>query len=61
MQQDVNEMQHMLEEYLAFAKGDGGEHARPTRLRALLEEIVEEAQLQGMPVTFKPSHAGVAS
>ena len=24
---DVNEMQHMLEDYLAFAKGDGGEEA----------------------------------
>jgi two-component system osmolarity sensor histidine kinase EnvZ len=55
MQQDVNEMQHMLEEYLAFAKGDGGENARPTRLRALLEEIVKETQLQGMPVTFTQS------
>lgn len=55
MHQDVNEMQHMLEDYLAFAKGDGGEEARPTRLRNLLEQIVEEASAQGMPVTFKQS------
>ena len=55
MQQDVNEMQHMLEEYLAFAKGDGGEDARPTPLRAMLEDIVKEAQLQGIPVTFNQS------
>ena len=55
MQQDVNEMQHMLEEYLAFAKGDGGEDARPTPLRAMLKDIVKEAQLQGIPVTFNQS------
>ncbi|MBU2532306.1 MAG: HAMP domain-containing protein, partial [Alphaproteobacteria bacterium] len=52
MQQDVNEMQHMLEDYLAFARGDGGEDARPTRLRNLIEQIVEESRAQGMPVTF---------
>ena len=55
MERDVNEMQHMLEDYLAFAKGDGGEEARPTRLRHLLEQIVDEAAAQGMPVTFKQS------
>ena len=44
-------MQHMLEDYLAFARGDGGEEARPVRLRNLLEQITEEAQAQGMPVT----------
>jgi two-component system osmolarity sensor histidine kinase EnvZ len=55
MQQDANEMQHMLEDYLAFAKGDGGEEARPTRLRNLLEQIVDEAVAQGMPVTFTQS------
>ena len=31
---DVDEMQHMLEDYLAFAKGDGGEEAKPTESRA---------------------------
>lgn len=55
MERDVNEMQHMLEDYLAFAKGDGGEEAHPTRLRHLLEQIVEEGVAQGMPVTFKQS------
>ena len=55
MQQDVNEMQHMLEDYLAFAKGDGGEESRPVRLRNLLEQITEEACSQGMPVTFSQS------
>lgn len=52
MQQDAKEMQNMLEDYLAFAKGDGGEEARPVKLRNLLEQIAEEARGQGMPVTF---------
>lgn len=55
MQQDANEMQNMLEDYLAFAKGDGGEEARPVRLRSLLEQIAEEARTQGIPVTFTQS------
>src|SRR5262249_7410772 len=50
---DVNEMQHMLEDYLAFAKGDGGEEAKPTHLRELLEEIYADAQFLGTPVELK--------
>ena len=36
---DVNEMEHMLEDYLAFTRGDGGEEATPTNLRELLEAL----------------------
>jgi two-component system osmolarity sensor histidine kinase EnvZ len=50
---DVNEMQHMLEDYLAFARGDGGEEAAPTNLRDLLEEIHEEAQVYGTAIDLK--------
>ncbi len=50
---DVNEMQHMLEDYLAFTKGDGGEEARPTNVRELLEEIQAEADVYGTPVEVK--------
>ena len=32
----------MLEDYLAFAKGDGGEEAAPTNVGELLEEVNEE-------------------
>jgi two-component system osmolarity sensor histidine kinase EnvZ len=42
----------MLEDYLAFARGDGGEEARSVHLRKMLEQIAEEARSQGMPVTF---------
>lgn len=50
---DVNEMQHMLEDYLAFAKGDGGEEAKPTNLKELLQEIHAEAQIYGRNVELK--------
>jgi two-component system osmolarity sensor histidine kinase EnvZ len=50
---DVNEMQHMLEDYLAFTRGDGGEEATPTNLRELLEGVVDEAQVYGVPIELK--------
>lgn len=53
LQAEVNEMQHMLEDYLAFARGDGGEEAKPTNLRELLEEIHDEAQIFGTSIELK--------
>ena len=40
---DANEMQLMLQDYMAFAKGGSGEEASPTDVRAMMEEIREEA------------------
>lgn len=53
MKGDLKEMQSMLEDYLAFAKGDGGEVASQTHVRALLEEIVAEAQHLEVPITLR--------
>ena len=53
MNADVDEMWHMLEDYLAFTRGDGGEEAKPTNLRELLEEIYEDAQIYGVPIELK--------
>jgi two-component system osmolarity sensor histidine kinase EnvZ len=50
---DVNEMQHMLEDYLAFAKGDGGEAAEPTNVSELLEEVHDDAQHFGKPIELR--------
>lgn len=50
---DVNEMQHMLEDYLAFAKGDGGEEAKPTNLRELLQEVYAASQIYGSSIELK--------
>jgi two-component system osmolarity sensor histidine kinase EnvZ len=53
LQDNVHEMQDMLEDYLEFAKGDGGEEAAPTKLRELLEEIEDEAQIYHTPIKLK--------
>jgi two-component system osmolarity sensor histidine kinase EnvZ len=44
---DVADMEHMLEEYLAFARGEGGEKAVETNLADLLGEIVTQARRKG--------------
>lgn len=65
LQRDVDEMSRMLEAYLAFARGDSGEAAVPTDMRALLEDLrsdverlgahVEAVELEDHPsVTLRP-------
>jgi two-component system osmolarity sensor histidine kinase EnvZ len=56
LRNDVNEMQHMLEDYLAFAKGDGGEEARPTDIGELLAEVQEETEHVGAPIEVRMRH-----
>jgi two-component system, OmpR family, osmolarity sensor histidine kinase EnvZ len=53
LRSDVNEMQHMLEDYLAFAKGDGGEEAAPTNVGELLGEVQEETEHLGTPIEVR--------
>ena len=53
MNDDVNEMWHMLEDYLAFTRGDGGEEVKPTNLRELLEEILDDTLVYGVPIELK--------
>ena len=55
LQKDVDEMQQMLEGYLAFARGDGGESAASTDLKAMLEDLKSEAERQGVPVSVEAS------
>jgi two-component system osmolarity sensor histidine kinase EnvZ len=65
MRRDVDEMAGMLEAYLAFARGDSGEQARPTDMAQALEELrsdaerdghVATAMFRGLPVvTVKPA------
>jgi two-component system osmolarity sensor histidine kinase EnvZ len=52
LETDVEEMQAMLEGYLAFARGDGGEAATLTDLAAMIEEMRREAERHGAPVFF---------
>ena len=54
LKKDVDEMGHMLEAYLAFARGDTGEQAAPTNMAVFLEELKLDAERNGhrSSVTF---------
>lgn len=47
MKRDVDEMNRMLEAYLAFARGEAAESASPTDIRALLEDFKNDAERTG--------------
>ena len=47
---DVSEMEHMLEGYLAFARGEGTEKPAPTDLGDLLEDVVGQIRRRGRPI-----------
>ena len=44
---DIAEMEHMLEGYLAFARGEGTEQVRPTHLSSLLDTVAEQGRRKG--------------
>ena len=50
MSGDVAEMEHMIDEYLAFARGEAGENPEPVPLAPLLAEICEGARRAGAEV-----------
>ncbi len=52
---DVEEMQRMLEAYLAFARGDAGEAAVPTDIDALLEDLKADAERHGHTTEIRVS------
>lgn len=47
LQEDVREMEHMLDEYLDFARGEGGEEMQSVNLAELIEETVATARRSG--------------
>jgi two-component system osmolarity sensor histidine kinase EnvZ len=50
LKRDVDEMQQMLEDYLAFAKGDSGEDAKLIDVREVLEEAQMAAEAPGKTI-----------
>ena len=50
MKQDLAEMEHMIDEYLDFARGEGGEAAGTINLHTLIEEVCEGARRAGAQV-----------
>jgi two-component system osmolarity sensor histidine kinase EnvZ len=53
MKNDVVEMEHMIDEYLAFARGEGGEAIETVRLRELIEQVSEGAVRAGAQVSVR--------
>jgi two-component system osmolarity sensor histidine kinase EnvZ len=53
MRRDVDEMERMVEAYLAFARGDGGESSAPTDVGAILEELKSDSERRGVAVAMK--------
>ncbi len=50
---DVDEMQAMLEDYMAFAKGDSSEKSSQVNIRRLLQEIRNQAGRENTEITLK--------
>lgn len=50
MKGDVAEMEHLIDEYLAFARGEGGEAVEQVRIDALLNEVGAQASRAGAEV-----------
>ncbi len=50
MKGDLAEMEHMIDEYLAFARGEGGEHVESIDLKRLILEVSEGAIRAGAQV-----------
>jgi len=51
MKRDVAEMEHMIDEYLAFARGEGAESIEIVDVGRLLEEVSEAAERSGARLT----------
>lgn len=47
LKEDITDMEHMLEAYLAFARGEGDEKPQTTNLSTMLEEIVGQSKRNG--------------
>ncbi len=60
LRKDVDEMQSMLEGYLAFAKGDVAEEAVPFNVIGFFGRFKSEAQLRGKEVELKLAGIDVA-
>jgi two-component system, OmpR family, osmolarity sensor histidine kinase EnvZ len=55
LKRDVDEMNKMLDAYLDFARGDTGEQAQPTDLKAVLTEVRDDAIRAGRKAAFSIS------
>ena len=61
IKRDLAEMEHMIDEYLAFARGEGGEILETVALRGLIEEVTVGAERAGAAVAVDADAAILAS
>ena len=61
MKGDLDEMEHMIDEYLAFARGEAGEAAQTVDIGALLRAAGEDAKRAGAEVEVAAPEALTAS
>ncbi len=53
IKRDLAEMEHMIDEYLAFARGQGGEAVQIIKIRPLLETVSEGAVRPGVAIAIE--------
>jgi len=61
IKRDLAEMEHMIDEYLAFARGEGGEILETVALRGLIEEVTIGAERAGAAVAVDADATILAS
>jgi len=61
IKRDLAEMEHMIDEYLAFARGEGGEAMETVGLRRLIQEVSEGAVRAGAQVDLDADGALAAN
>ncbi|MEM7619946.1 MAG: ATP-binding protein [Pseudomonadota bacterium] len=54
MNADIREMQDMLEDYMAFSRGDNNEETSETEINALLKEVCSNSELIGASIDLTP-------
>ena len=52
-EQDLQLMEHMIDEYMAFARGQGGEAPVSTDLAEIIEDVAGDARRKGSPITLE--------
>lgn len=54
LQNNIRDMEHLVAEYLAFVRGEGGEESKDTAINNMLEKIYQKYQADGHNISFKP-------
>ena len=53
LKKDADDMQHMLEDYIGFMRGDGGESTVQTDIRAMLDRVCRTTQTSDVKLSLK--------